>query len=88
MQQRPDSTSAPSVDFDGLTDILCSMAIRSGAMLDFDKIVELKPADRAMHAAIVVNKIATADPQVGRILAHTQAVSIMRAEILRRRSQS
>jgi hypothetical protein len=88
MQQQRESPPETSLDFDGLTDVLCAVAIRAGVMLELDKIAELKPADRAMHAAVVVNKIATADPQVGRILSNTHAVPIMRAEILRRRSQS
>lgn len=88
MPPQPESTASPPLDFDGLTDVLCAMAIRSGVMLEFDKIAELKPSDRALHAAFVINRAATADPQIGRILNQTQAVSIMRAEILRRRSQS
>lgn len=88
MPQQPESGSVPLLDFEGLTEVLCAMAIRSGVMFEFDRIAELKPSDRALHAAFVVNQAATADPQIGRILTQTQAVSIMRAEILRRRSQS
>lgn len=80
----PDSDQ---LDFTALTEVMCAAAIRSGDLLELDKIADLPRSDRAMHATVVISRAATADPAIARVLTDTKAVHTMRTEIMRRRSQ-
>ena len=82
MQQPEDGLS-----LEDLTQILCAAAIRSGDMLELDRLAEMPATQRVVHATQILSKSASADPWIAKVLSDTQAAPAMRAEFMKRRTQ-
>lgn len=73
------------IDFESLSDVLCALAIRSGDLLELDKIADMAPTERAVRVMMVVSRAAQADPWIAKVLSGIDAVGVMRKEYLQRR---
>jgi len=83
MSQPDDAT--PVLDFEHLADVLCAITIRSGDLLELDKIADLPPADRAIKVVMTINRAAEADPWIADVLMKVGALPILRQEYLQRK---
>lgn len=80
--QSPDET----LDLSDLVEVLCAAAVRSGDILELDKLADMPPAQRVVHATQVLSRSAGLDPWIAKVLNQTQAAPIMRAEFIQRRN--
>lgn len=66
--------------------VLCAASVRSGDVLELDRLAEMPPAQRVVHATQVLSRSATMDPRIAKVLNDTHAAPIMRIEFTNRRN--
>jgi hypothetical protein len=80
-------TDDQAIDFESLTEVMCAAAIRSGDLLALDRLADMQPSDRVLHATKIITQAAAADPWIAKVLSKSSAIHTMRTEIMRRRNQ-
>ncbi len=74
------------LDLECIVEVIEAAAIRSGDMLMLDQIATLASFERVLWVTQIISQAASCDPWIAQALNNIEAISSLRAEMLRRKS--